>query len=197
MMRGLITILILFLFSLNSYACQCQTLAPLTKNTALQYDVIFLGKVIAVSPGEEESRARFTVISLYNGKSYTDINVDFDNATNCALNFVPGETWIIYGKWEEYGIPRAEMCGHSRVKPNAGQADYYAIEGRSGFDEEVKWLNDSLGVQAFIDPEQQKDLGHKNQLPDPTQAIVYTAVGLLGLGLIFYFVRRMFKRDGK
>lgn len=198
MMRGLLTgILVLLIFSQHVNACQCKTLSPLSKASAQAYDVIFTGQVIAVSPGEEHSRARFKIIDLYRGESYTELEVDYDNTTDCALNFVPGETWIIYGKWIEYGIPRAEMCGHSRLMPKTGEQDYYMIEGRPTYNDEVKWLNDSMGVKPFIDPTAKKDMGHKNQIPDPTQAIVYTVAGLLGLGLIFYFVKRMFKRDAK
>lgn len=197
MIRGLIIGFVMLMFTQQLSACLCKQLEPLSKSVAEKYDVIFLGQVVAVSPNADQSRARFKVISLYRGQSYTEMNVDFDLTSDCALNFIPGETWIIYGRWAEYGIPETDMCTHSRVKPKEGQEDYFAIDGRAGFDAEVKWLNDSLRVQQFIDPEQKKDLGHKNQLPDPTQALIYIAVGLVGLGLIFFFVSRMFKRDGK
>lgn len=197
MMRGLIIGIFMLMFAQRLSACLCKQLEPLSKAVTEKYDVIFLGQVVAVSPNEDQSRARFRVTSLYRGKAYAEMDVDYDLNSDCALNFVPGETWIIYGRWVEYGIPETDMCTHSRVKPKEGQEDFFAIDGRTAFDKEVKWLNDSLGVQSFIDPEQKKDLGHKNQLPDPTQAIVYIAVGLAGLGLIFFFVSRMFKRDGK
>jgi hypothetical protein len=66
---------------------------------------------------------------------------------------------------------------------------------RPSFEQEAKFLKDSIGVQEFKKPQMQ-DMGHRNQLPDPTQAIVYTVCGFLGLAAIFYFVRRMFKKDG-
>jgi len=96
-----------------------------------------------------------------------------------------------------YGVPRVDMCSYSRLKMKDGQTDYYADGIRASYESEVKWLKDSLGIQPYIDPAQHKDLGHKNEIPGATQAIVYLIAGFGGLAIIFYFVRRLFKRDGK
>jgi len=203
MKRFLITGLICLLTSLQVLACQCTVLPRLTKAVAGEYDIIFVGQVVAVSPGDVQSTARFKVITLYRGQSYQQIDVQYDNAGDCGLNFVPGETWTIYGKWVEYdikervGVPRADWCKHSRKKMNAGEQDYYMMDGRPSYEDEIKLLEDSLGVQPFLDPAEHQNQMHKNIIPGATQALTYLVAGLVGLALIFFFVRRMFRRDAK
>lgn len=195
MRKLLIAFVVIFTGVTDLFACQCMELKPLSKHTLEIYDVIFVGDVIAVSGDDLEAKASFKVKELYKGSSYQQITVQYDAKTDCGMNFIPGETWIIYGKWIEYGVPRADMCGHSRVIPKAGQPDYYETE-RGKYTDDLKWLQDSLGIQPFIDPNDHKDLAHKNTIPDATQALTYLIAGLGGLAAIFYFVRRMFKRDG-
>lgn len=194
-----IIVLLMFVFAgLQSvYACKCAELAPFSRVALSKYDVIFVGKVVAVSGDDIEAKASFRVDELYKGECYQQITVQYDAETDCAMNFVPGDTWVIYGKWVAYGMPRVDICSYSRLKMKDGQTDYYADGIRASYESEVKWLKDSLGIQPYIDPAQHKDLGHKNEIPGATQAIVYLIAGFGGLAIIFYFVRRLFKRDGK
>lgn len=190
-------VLIVLLSTQSVFACECAEPDALSEKVIESYDVIFIGTVIAVAHDEEEGRAHMKVTSLYKGKSYETIELHFDNASDCAMNFLPNETWIIYANWSDFEVARAEMCGHSRRMPNGTEADYYTSANRPDYATEQKWLNDSIGVQEFADPSLDRDLMHKNERPDPTQAIIYTIAGFIGLALIFYFVRRMFRKDGK
>jgi hypothetical protein len=193
----------LLLTASDLFACQCMVLPTLTKQFAETYDIIFVGQVVAISPGDVESTARFKVLTLYHGQCYPQIDVQYDNEGDCGLNFVPGETWVVYGKWKEYniqervGIPRADWCMHTRKKMNAGEQDYYMTEGRMSYDLELKLLDDSLGVRPFLDPTETRNQLHTNELPGAGTAFGYLAAGLLGLAAIFFFVRRLFKRDVK
>ncbi len=196
-MKKFIAAVVLILIPATAvFACQCKTIHSINSIEAKSYDVIFVGKVLAVSGDDERSRARFKVTELYKGEVYDNVEVEYDAVSDCGMTFVPGEVWTIYSKWVDYGVPRADMCGHSRSQPITGQQDFYEAE-RGAYTVELQWLKDSLGIQPFIDPKKHKDLSHKNQLPDPTQAIVYTLAGFLGLAGIFLLVKRMFKRDGK
>jgi hypothetical protein len=194
-----IILALIFCLTAGTYleACQCMELPPLNAASVAKYDVIFVGEVIAVSGGDFKSRARFKIKELYKGQAYQQIDVEYDGETDCGINFVPGETWTIYGTWIEYGIPRAEMCAHNRRFFANPKEDYYDNDERPSYAEELQWLKDSLGIQPFIDPSKQKNLLHQNEKPDPTSAIIYTLAGCLGLAIIFYFVRRMFKRDAR
>lgn len=195
-MKQLVLILfVLLLGAPSAFACKCAELPPLSRENVNAYDVVFTGKVIAVSPGEE-SRVKFSVSALYKGEIFQEVELKFDSETSCAMSFVPGETWAIYADWsDQFNLASVQLCSHSRKLPAAGEQDYYTFGERPSFEAEQQFLTDSIGVRPFKKPQTQ-DMGHRNQIPDPTQAIVYTICGFLGLAAIFFFVRRMFKKDG-
>lgn len=197
MRRILIGLFVVLLSPQAVFACQCAEPAALSRDVIDSYDIVFVGTVIAVTHDETEGRAQIKITSLYKGEVYESIELHFDNSSDCAMNLLPNETWIIYADWADFNVAQAVMCGHSRRMPNAGETDYYVTGTRSDFATEQKWLNDSLGIQKFADPSLNRELLHKNERPDPTQAIIYTIVGFLGLLAILYFVRRMFRKDGR
>lgn len=180
-----------------AFACQCEQLPPLTKQMVLKYDVVFTGRVQAVSDNGKESKAHFIVNEVYNGGLYKEVDVQFDSESDCGMSFVPGETWAIYGNWVRYGIPITDFCTHSRKMPEKGMQDFYHAEGRGTWDKEISFLKDSLGIKKFLDPADFKDQSHKNELPDATEALLYLGFGLGGLGVIFLVVKRIFRNDGK
>lgn len=197
-MRRLIAVLGILLLGISSlWACQCETLPPLTKSMALKYDVIFFGRVLAVSDNGVESKARFIVNEVYKGGLYKEVDLQFDAESDCAMSFAPGESWMIYGNWVKIGMPLTDICTHSRKLSVAGETDIYTVSGRGKWDDEKKFLWDSLGVQPFLDPADQKDLGHKNVVPSGMQALLYLAFGLGGLAIIFLVVKRIFRNDAK
>lgn len=179
----------------NVFACKCAVAGKLSKTTTEGYDIIFRGKVLAVSGDDHTQRVQFTVQELFKGTSYPAIELQHDPATDCSFQFTPGETWMIYGKWIAYGVPTTNFCTHTRREPVSAAEDF-ENEERGKYEVELKFLRDSLGVQEFIDPAEHTDQLHKNELPGPGVAFGYLAAGLGGLAVIFFFVRRMFKRDG-
>jgi hypothetical protein len=190
----------LFLFLIVAHAasaCQCEELPALTKQMVLKYDVVFTGRVQAVSDNGKESKAHFIVSEVYNGGLYKEIDVQFDSESDCGMSFVPGETWTIYGSWVRYGIPITDFCTHSRKMPMKGEQDFYTAQGRGTWDNEISFLKDSLGAKKFLDPDDFKDQSHKNELPNATEALLYLGFGLGGLGAIFLVVKRIFRNDGK
>lgn len=201
-MKRIIAIGILLLFGTPAIACICNDLGKLSKKAIERYDVIFTGKVVAISGDEETQRVQFTILELYKGSAFKAIELQHDPSSDCSLSFMPGEVWTIYGRWKEYdienrrGIPTSDFCTFSRLQPAHDSLDAQLID-RGTYTEEMKFLRDSLGIQEFVDPADQQDQLHKNELPGAGTAIGYLVAGLLGLSIIFYFVRRMFKRDGK
>lgn len=196
-MRAFYIALVLTLFtSVNVYACKCAALDKVTKATMLKYDIVFTGKVLAISGDDEVQRVQFSVDELYKGESYPAITLEHNPSTDCSFSFAPGETWTIYGVWKSYGVPTTNFCTHTRRQPVTG-ADDFEDETRGKYAIEVQYLRDSIGVQQYIDPEAHKDQLHKNELPGPALAFGYLAAGLIGLAIIFYIVKRMFRRDGK
>lgn len=197
MMRAIITAILALCFGATSaFACKCVEAAKLSRKTVDSYEVIFTGRVAAVSGDEELQRVQFTVLELFKGASYQTIELQHNPSSDCSFSFAPGETWTIYGSWTAYGIPTTNFCTHTRRQP-VTPADDFESETRSKYAVELQFLRDSIGVQPFIDPAEHKDLLHKNELPGPATAFGYLAAGLGGLAIIFFFVRRMFRRDGR
>lgn len=188
--------------ALSAWACKCAAIGKLSKPIVEQYDIIFTGKVSAISGDEQEQRVQFTISELFKGTAYQTIELKHNPSTDCSFSFAPGETWTIYGQWLEYdivnrrGVPTTNFCTHTRRAP-VTPADDFQTEERGNYATELKFLRDSIGVQPFTDPSAQQNKLHQNEHPGPATAIGYLLAGLGGLAIIFFFVRRMFKRDGK
>jgi hypothetical protein len=190
--------ILLFVLSAHiSKACTCEQLPPLTKAMVQKYNVVFTGRVLAVSDNGKESKAHFIVSEVYHGGLYKEVDVQYDSESDCGMTFIPGETWTIYGNWIAYGLPVTDMCTHSRKLPAKGEQDFYGNVGRGTWDQETTFLKDSIGVKKFLDPSDFKDLTHKNELPGAMQALLYLVFGLGGLLAIYFAVKRIFKNDGK
>jgi hypothetical protein len=174
------------------FACKCEEAPALSKEVIKRYDAIFTGKVIAVTEG---GRASFSIDTLFAGKLPKQVELSYDVLTSCAMSFAPGETWTIYGRWGEFGVVHVELCSHTRKLPVGD--DYYISELRPGYFSETQWLKENIGPIEFSNPAEHNDQLHRNELPGPATAIGYLIAGLGGLGIIFFFVRRMFRRDGK
>jgi hypothetical protein len=197
MIRTLTTFLFVLCFGIaDLYACKCAEAAKLSHEALSRYEIIFTGRVAAVSGDEQLERVQFTVLELYKGAAYQTIELQHNPSTDCSFSFAPGETWTIYGSWMAYGVPTTNFCTHTRRQPVTA-ADDFESETRSKYAVELQYLRDSIGVVPFNDPSEHKDMLHKNELPGPATAFGYLAAGLIGLAVIFFFVRRMFKRDGK
>jgi hypothetical protein len=201
-MKRILAIGVLLVLTTTAFACRCVEIGKLSKQSTEGYDVIFMGKVVAISGDEYEQRVQFSVLELYKGAAYNAIELQHNPSSDCSLSFMPGEVWTIYGRWLEYdienrrGIPTSDFCTYSRLQPAHDSLDVMLLN-RGTYSEELKFLRDSLGVLEFLDPSEKKDNLHQNELPGAGTAIGYLIAGLGGLAIIFYFVRRMFKRDGK
>lgn len=201
-MKRILTIGVLLLLGSPAFGCVCKDFGKLTKSSTEQYDIIFRGKVIAISGDEETQRVQFTILELFKGSAYKAIELQHSPSSDCSLSFMPGEVWTIYGYWKEYdikkrqGIPTSDFCTFSRLQPAHDSLDAQLLD-RGTYTQELKFLRDSLGIVEFMDPSEQQDMLHQNELPGPGVAFGYLFAGLFGLAVIFYFVRRMFKRDGK
>lgn len=197
-MHRIIVLLGVLILSVNALnACQCEMLPPLSRSMVEKYDVVFMGRVLAVSDNGVESKAHFIITEVYRGGLYKEVDVQFDAESDCGMSFVPGESWMIYGNWIKVGLPVTSMCTHSRKFSAAGESDFYITQGRGTWDAEKKFLTDTIGVQKFLDPADHKDFGHKNIIPSGMQALLYLGFGLGGLAIIFLVVKRIFRNDAK
>src|SRR6185436_2562869 len=98
--------LFLFIFSFQkTFACDCE-MATVSAESISKYELIFVGKVVAISGCDESAKANFAVEKLFRGKCFSATDVEFDCSSDCQMSFVPGQTWIIYATYEKYGEPK-------------------------------------------------------------------------------------------
>ncbi|HTL81135.1 MAG TPA: hypothetical protein VL651_05500 [Bacteroidia bacterium] len=183
---------ILLSFSFRAFACTCDD-EPLTVAELAKYDLIFTGKVVAVSGCSKESQVKFLITKLYKGKAFESTEIQFDCTSDCSLSFAPDQTWIIYATYFEYGKAVVHFCSLSRMKIDDMANDHYAQERKLSFDEELSFLEKNLGVQPFnvikVEDTQHHELLH----PTPWQTILLLIASLAGLGVFYYVVKRMLK----
>ncbi len=190
-MKKAIVIVLVFLVG-YVFACQCP-ITVLNRAECAKYEIIFRGKVLKVEdcnnkPGE----AVFEVIDLYKGNSYQRFSVLFECQDPCAKIFQVGEEWIIYSSYKQINKAMMNWCSRSRKFISNIKEDYYAVTYGNSYDEEVKFLTDSLGLHRFLKEEPSTN-PDRNQKPSMLQSVVLLLVSLVAVILFYYFFNKFFK----
>jgi hypothetical protein len=183
------------LLSIVSWACECDSLQPLSLESLKNYELIFVGHVSSITSCDEAGKARvlFLVDTLFRGKAFVGTEVQFDCSTSCAMSFAPEERWLIYSKYAKYGLAEVHLCSHSRKQAPQSKDDYAIFTQGNTFEESLKWLSENCGVQIlnaeadFNQPS--RELVH----PDQQQSI-WLIVGGLVTAIILYFTIKRFLR---
>ncbi len=183
-------LLVLFLSSSEAYACKCD-FVPVSMESIKQYELIFYGEVVAISGCDKTAKATFTIKELYRGKTFANTQVEFDCSSSCAMNFAPGQTWLIFSTYKKYGEAEVGFCSHSRERFAEGTEDYNASAYGMSFAEEQEWLKKNLGIQSLNEKSVEAEQHHENIRPGGSQTLIYLGVGLLAV-VLFYFIGRKF-----
>ena len=188
----------LFLF-LNLFycihACECPPVPKLDKNYTESYKLIFKGAVKSVTPCNDEiAKAHFLLQELYKGQSPKEIDVYFDCGVDCEMNFSAGQTWIIYGNYAQMGKPDVNFCSRSR-KLVDNEVKLYTdyIPSDYSFEQEAEWLRSNLGLQAFLEENNNALLSHRNELPSKSNALLLVGLSLVGLLLLYFLFNKFVK----
>jgi hypothetical protein len=192
-MRSSFLFLFLFIFLFQkTFACDCQ-MAALKMETLASYELIFYGKVIAVSGCDEKAKAHFSVEKLFKGKCFPSTDVEFDCSSDCQMSFSPGQTWIIYATYEKYGEPKVEFCSYSRQQFSKETDDYNTTTHGMTFADELTWLEKNLGLQKLNEKDIQSQQHHENIRPEGYDFLWYLAFGLIGLIAIYFLNKKFLK----
>lgn len=190
-MRKLFLFAIAFSFSLSTLvACDCETI-PISVQSIASSELIFLGKVVAISGCDKTSKASFSIQELFRGKAFANIEIEFDCTSDCQMSFSPGQTWIIYAKYKTYGKAEVFFCGYSRQQFANEKDDYNSVAQGMNFDDEKKWLENNVGVQTLNEKNPMADDLHENIHPNGYQILYYLGFGFVGL-IVIYFVGRKY-----
>jgi hypothetical protein len=191
-MIRVLTIALALLLSPALFACKC-AMPPFSEETVKPYEFVFYGKVVAVSGCDKTAKVKFTIIELFRGKSFETTELEFDCASDCQMSFSPGEEWLIYSNYENYGQARVELCSFSRKKIDGETGDYNAFNNGMSFADEKKWLEEKLGVQKLNEKDMIDRPHHENARPEGMNVVWTMLIGFAILG-VFYFVVRKFIR---
>ncbi|MGE0567704.1 MAG: hypothetical protein AB7O73_07120 [Bacteroidia bacterium] len=185
----------LFLFlglSIKISACQCPTVPPLSKFSLQGYEIIFKGKVISVVDCDNKPGvAVFKVLELYKGEATEFHKVTFNCSDPCHIKFSEGEEWIIYGTYRQIGSTMMDWCSRSRKYFNNEKLDFYAVNLGISYYDEVKFLQDSLGIYRLRKSTPSAE--NRNVLPNTTQSIVILISSLIALVLFYYIFDKVMK----
>lgn len=187
-----------FIFNYSLFACICEPLPPLSKESFKQYDVIFYGKVDSISYSKsKENIVHFSVIELYQGNSEEQVPLIYDGSSSCMMNFINNEEWIIYATYSNFDKLNVHLCSHSRKKFSDTTKDPYTAASSRSFDDELALLRTQLQVQQLIKRNEliktQSEFKPHNEQPSNINKVILLTISLLVMVAV-YFISKFFKK---
>jgi len=193
-MRSVLVVVLVVLSLHKILACNCPPISKPDSSVYAAYDVIFVGTVKSIGPCYKGmSEVTMVVRSLHKGKLFAETPLKADCETDCQMSFAQGDEWIIYGKYESYGVPMVELCSHSRRKPKAGEVDHMnEVIGTTYIDQFNDLQRDFPALEVV--PDQAKDrTTHFNERPERKQILIYGLAGLAFVAVAYFGARRWLK----
>lgn len=173
-------------------ACQCP-LTQLSKAECSKYELIFRGKVLSVATCKgKPGVALFEIQDLYKGNLPNQFQMLFNCDEPCSSEFNVGEEWIIYTRFKQINNGLMDWCSRSRRFIKNEKEDYYVATSGVTYDQEVKFLQDSLGLHRLMKA-QPSNMQHRNQLPTQNQTIIILICSILAIILFYFLFNKFFK----
>lgn len=183
----------LILHSTFLIACQC----PITKLSLEEcdkYGIIFRGRIINDTLLEfKKGEVTFEITELYKGVIQSQFKVLFDSGDECAQKFNAGEEWIIYSNYKQANNAQMDWCSRSRKYFKNEKLDFYAVTYGNGYDDELKFLREKLGLHKPLGAPEVKPDWQGNKLPTQMEFIVLLLLSIVGVVVFIYLVKRFLK----
>jgi len=190
-MKQLLLIL-LIVFSEISFACQCP-LTQLNEKELQKYEIIFKGKISSIKLNKEKSEAIFNINELYKGIAGEQFKVLFDDLDVCKLELRVGDEWIIYSNYLQIDNAKLDFCSRSRKYIKNVNEDYYAETTGISYDEELRYLQEHLGLHKLMKNNPNK-VENRNIIPNTNQFIMSALGSIIGLLVFYFIVNKLFKK---
>jgi len=185
-------IIFFLLLTSRSWACECP-LSALDLSTCSKYEIIFRGKIISVKDcNDNYGEALFAVDELYKGNATKEFKVLFECGVPCAQKLLPGQEWIIYSRYKQIDNALLDWCSRSRMHFANEKEDFYTFTYGNDYDDEVKFLQTSLGLHRVLVNHQNQDV-QRNVIPDMKQVIVTILISLIAIVLFYWLFNRFFR----
>jgi hypothetical protein len=192
-LKKVIFFLVFFICVDAANACQCPP-SSLSVEEAGKYEIIFKGKIISVTPcGNKFGEAVFEIDELYKGNSAKRFSVLFECNTDCAMEFLAGDEWIIYSRYKQVGSALMDWCSRSRKLFSNEKEDFYAVNYGNDYDDELKFLREKLGLHRLLPGPAVNEKGERNLIPSTNQTILLFVGSLLCIVLFYWLFNRFFK----
>jgi hypothetical protein len=189
--------LLIFFSQFNFFvnACDCGTFNPLSKEIFKNNKklIVFKGKVLNIGTCDKIASCNFEVSELFFGNSTKVITAFYDCESDCAMNFNPGEEWLIYGEYVQLEKIKIEFCSRSRKINNLASADFEKVSYGMNTTDELTWLRSNIGLKNTRQDIMQRDAGHRNEQPDTSTKIILIIVSISVMVLFLLFSKRFFK----
>ncbi len=180
------------LFHLRTAACQCP-LTSLGLEECSKYEIIFKGRLLSVTPcGDKFGEALFEIQELYKGNAARTFKVLYECGVPCAMEFRPGDEWIMYSRYKQIDNAKMDWCSRSRKYFSNDKEDFYTVNYGNDYEDEVKFLREHLGLHRFLkDKIVQGE--NRNLIPKPGQLAVIFICSLLAIILFYWLFNKFFK----
>lgn len=189
-------IIFLFFFSLlflKAQACQCP-LTQLSVDECAKYEIIFKGKIVSVVDCDLKfGEALFEIEELYKGNAGKQFKVLFECNVDCAQKFAVGDEWIIYSRYKQIDNAKMDWCSRSRKFFKIDKEDFYTYTYGNDYYDEVKFLQDKLGVHRVLAEKKSAGGDHRNIKPNGMQMLLVLLSSLVAIILFYYLFNRFFR----
>ncbi|MGZ3901974.1 MAG: hypothetical protein ACXVDC_16725, partial [Bacteroidia bacterium] len=132
------------------------------------------------------------VDELYKGNATKNFSVLFECNVTCAMNFNPGEEWIIYSNYKQVANVMMDWCSRSRKYFKVAKQDFYTETYGNDYDDEVKFLRENLGLHRLV-VAKKNATENRNERPTSTQTIIILIVSLGTIILFYWLFNKYFK----
>lgn len=191
-MKQLLLIFLFIISSKISIACQCP-LTALNEKELQKYEIIFKGKIASIKLNKEKSEAIFNISELYKGIAGEQFKVLFDDLDECKLELRVGDEWIIYSNYLQIDNAKLDFCSRSRKYIRNIKEDYYAETTGISYDEELRYLQENLGLHKLMKNNPNK-VENRNIIPNTNQFIISALGSIIGLLIFYLIVNKLFKK---
>jgi hypothetical protein len=180
------------LFYFAGRACQCP-LTSLSLAECNKYEVIFKGRIDTVRNCDHNfGEAVFIIDELYKGNATKRFKVLFECGVECAMQFNPGEEWIIYSSYKQIGNVKMDWCSRSRKYFKIDKQDFYTETYGNDYSDEVKFLREKLGLHRLI-AETRNAAENRNLKPSGNQTIIILLCSMAAIILFYWLFNKFFK----
>ncbi len=184
-----------FLISQSSCGCDEKKMA-FSQSYAVSHKLIFRGKTLSISTGEDFNKATFIVTQLFRGRCAKEVDIYFDKKAACQLKFNTGEDWLMYADYQQIEKPFVAYCSRSRknvINTNKNIEVQY-IKSDLTVDAECEKLREQFGLQNFSTQPKEENTLHNNIIPSFWQRIILLLCSMGGFMLIYFGVTKLLKR---